>query len=346
MGLIFFELGEHEEAIRSFELIPPDTKFLDEAVFYRAQAEARRSRPQAAVDLLRPLVERNPGDITFLFEFGRSLLMARRYQEAIPVFIRAIEFAPKMQDLHLGLAQAYLAVNDFKNAITYLETVNRMSPADENVQMLLNVARGRLNISARIDDFIKYVEARPGDVKNRVDLVHALAFLGRIAEAEKYITEIYALDPSDPEVYHMIGVAYGEADDDEKALAAYRRALQKGENAAPYLGIAGIMMQRGNVEESSKAFDKVLELKPDAPDIMAGYAKMLRENGKRRESLAMYRRSLAIKPMNGNALFHACVLSLKLGEPDAANTYLQQLRVADPQMADVLARGMKLRIWN
>lgn len=346
MGSIFFELGEHQEAIESFELIPSDTKYLDDAVYYRALSESRRGRPQVAADLLRPLVERNPNEVTFVAELARNLQNSRRYRESIPYYLRAIELVPNTADLHTSIGNAYMSAVDFKNAIHHLEIANRLKPRDELIQMFLNVSRARLQMAGQLEDFIKYVESRPKDVKARTELVFSLAYMGRIAEAEKYVAEIYALDPPEPEIYQKLGVAYGEADDDDKALDAYRRSLQKGENGGAYLGIAGTLMIRGEFDAAARAFEKVIEIKPDASDIMIGYAKLLRENGKRREALAMYRRSLAIKPMNANALFNAGILSLKLGEPDAANIYLEQLRVVDPVLAKTLLRCIKLRLWN
>jgi tetratricopeptide (TPR) repeat protein len=91
-----------------------------------------------------------------------------------------------------------------------------------------------------------------------------------------------------------------------------------------------------------KAYAKVLELKPDVPNVMKGYADLLRDTGKRREALEMYKRSLAMLPTNAPALFNAGVLSAKFGDFDAARQYLETLKSIDPQTAKTLLRFLKL----
>lgn len=106
--------------------------------------------------------------------------------------------------------------------------------------------------------------------------------------------------------------------------------------------MAGIYSKNGQIEEAIKAFDKVLELKPDSPNIMVMFANLLRDNGKRREALAMYQRSLEMLPLNAPALFNAGVLSAKFGDRDAAQQYLTTLKTVDPPLAKTLARCLKL----
>ncbi len=73
------------------------------------------------------------------------------------------------------------------------------------------------------------------------------------------------------------------------------------------------------------------------------YADFLRDNGKRREALTMYKRSLEMLPNNAPTLFNAGILSAKLGDLTTARQYLETLKAADPPMAKILARFLKLQ---
>jgi tetratricopeptide (TPR) repeat protein len=119
----------------------------------------------------------------------------------------------------------------------------------------------------------------------------------------------------------------------DRALSILRKSFELGESPATYLNMAGILTKKGRADEASAAYAKVLELKPDAPQTMKLYADHLRDNGKRREALEMYRRSLAITPTFGPTLSSAAILSAKLGELDAAKTYLATLKTVDPEVA-------------
>ncbi|TGH32196.1 tetratricopeptide repeat protein, partial [Escherichia coli] len=84
-----------------------------------------------------------------------------------------------------------------------------------------------------------------------------------------------------------------------------------------YLGLANFYAKSGRVEEAVRAYEKVFEIKPDSPNIMKLYADFLRDNGRRREALEMYKRSLSMIPTNAPAIFNAGILSAKLGDVNA-----------------------------
>lgn len=79
---------------------------------------------------------------------------------------------------------------------------------------------------------------------------------------------------------------------------------------------------------------------------MSLYGNLLRDNGKRREALDMYKRSLALQPSNAVVIFNAGVMSMKPGRREEAFIYLESLRSADPKLAAILERCLKLRLWG
>ena len=152
-----------------------------------------------------------------------------------------------------------------------------------------------------------------------------LAAANRIEEAEKHISELYALDPQDPAIYQLLGVSLAESGLTDMAFDAYTTSNKKRENPAAYLGLAGIHSGRGETDAALSAYAKVIEMKPDSPNIIKAYADLLRISGKRREALEMYKRSLSLLANNAPALFQAGMLSMKLGERDNAVLYLESL---------------------
>jgi tetratricopeptide (TPR) repeat protein len=234
----------------------------------------------------------------------------------------------------------------FDEAIKQFDAAVMLKPENEYFRMFLNVARARQQIPGRLPDIKALADSDPTNVKARVDLIRQLAFIGRVDEAEVYVKQIYDLDPSDPSIFVHIGVAYSEARKSDKAIVAFKKALEKGQDGGAYLNLAMVSARAGNADAASTAFEKVIELKPDAAGIMHGYANHLLKNGKRREALEMYKRSLAITPNNAAVVFEVGLLSLKLGERDAAVVYLERLKVLDPRSAAILSRCITLKIWG
>jgi tetratricopeptide (TPR) repeat protein len=346
MGLIFYELGQHEEAAESFRKARSDDRRLKNAAYYLAMSESRRGRHTSAISLLRELTAQYPKEVTYQYQLGQALSDAYLYAEAEIVYSRVNDLRPGDIDVISALGMAYMLQAKFDKAIVMFEQAVRMKPDNEHYKMLLGAARARQAIAPQIPAMIHAVEENPKDIKVKVDLVRALAFALRIDEAQRYVDEIYELDPADDRIYQILGVSFADAGRLDKSLDAYKRSLVKKENPAGYLGLAGISARRGDFESASAAYAKVIELKPDTPNIMKLYADLLRDNGRRREALDMYRRSLAILPNNGPALYNAGILSLKLGDRDSANGYLGNLRNIDPQLAELLARCVALRLWD
>jgi tetratricopeptide (TPR) repeat protein len=346
MGLIFFELGQHDEAVDSFSKVRVDDLRLDIAGYYLAVSESRRGRMAEAIKVLRDLIAIHPDRPEFHYELARNLSTLHRYDEAQPAYFRANVLKPKDVEIVTGLAMTHMMLGQFEKAIPLFEEGLRLKPGNEHYQMFLNVSRGRQKLLPQIPSMIRKVDSDPKNIEALLDLISALSYANRANEASIYVERVYQLDPNNELVYHTIGVAYSEAGRHERAIDAYKRSLAKKENPSAYLGLAGTYKQQGEFENASANFAKVLELKPDSPNIMKLYADLLRENGKRHEALEMYKRSLGLLPLNGPALLQAGLLSLKLGDRNAANNYLETLRTVDPELAKLLSRCITLRIWG
>jgi tetratricopeptide (TPR) repeat protein len=314
------------------------------ARYYQALSEARRGRQSIATDILRELVSEEPDIFDFVYALADSLEKQSRYAEAEPVFLRANELQPNDPPTLAGLGMSYAMRGKFDKAIPYFDEAFRLKPEVEFYKMFVNMARGRQRLVSEIPAITAAVERDPDNLKLRLNLARVLVFANRLDEAEKHIEYIYSKDPADYNIYHVIGVTYDDLGHKEQALRAYKMAIEKGEYAGSYFGAAAIYRDRGNFEAASAAFEKGIEKKPDTPNFMKWYGDLLLNNGKRREALDMYKRSLALLPTNAIALFDAAVLSAKLGEKSAALAYLGTLRSIDPVMARKLENCLKLLV--
>lgn len=346
MGRLFFELGQHAESAAAFQKVVNSGVELPEAEYYYALSESRRGRNVIAIDTLRRLTVRFPENFNYFSELGNSLNQNAQYEDAVSPLRSAVALDPKNFEAKAALGLALFESARFEDGISVLEEANRIQPGNQVVTMFLNVARSRQQRIPQIDEMKQYASENPQDLNVRLNLIQFLAYSRRIGEAELYVEEVWKMNPTDVRVYHLIATSYSTAGQYDKALAAHRRSLEIKEDPTAYLGFASIYARRGQADEASQAYAKVIELKPDSPNIMKLYADHLRDNGKRREALEMYKRSLSMLPLNGPALFNAGILSFKLGEVDAARQYAETLKTADPKLAKTLERCMRLKIWN
>jgi tetratricopeptide (TPR) repeat protein len=346
MGRLFFELGQNDEASQAFEAVVQSGEDVPDARFFFAMAEARRGRNESAVAALRRLIETDPDNFQYQSELANTLAGATRYEEAVAPFQKAVQLQPKDLKTKAGLGMSLFESGRFPEGIAVLEEADRMQPGNQVVAMFLQVARTRQQGVPQIDEMKRFAKENPQDVNVRMSLVQLLAYTRRIKEAGPYVADIYKLNPKDVRFYQHIGVAYSTAGEFDKAIDAYRRSFEVEENPAGYLGLAGIYQKAGRADDASRAYAKVLELKPDSPNIAKLYADHLRDTGKRREALEMYKRTLTMLPLNAPALFNAGMLSAKLGDVEGARGYLGPLKTVDPALAKSLERCIRLRLWQ
>jgi tetratricopeptide (TPR) repeat protein len=72
------------------------------------------------------------GSVTDIHFYGRTLLAAKKYQEAFKVFKANYDKNPNMYTTNVGLGRAYSALGDFKHALIYMNAALPLAPDNLN----------------------------------------------------------------------------------------------------------------------------------------------------------------------------------------------------------------------
>ncbi|MEZ5741360.1 MAG: type IV pilus biogenesis/stability protein PilW [Burkholderiaceae bacterium] len=109
-----------------------------------------------------------------------------------------------------------------------------------------------------------------------------------------------SIDPSYASAYGMLGLIYMDLDDRERADASFRRAM---------------------------------DLSPGNPDINNNYGWFLCQTGREREAVPLFERAAAdpLYPVPAKPLHNAGICLRKVGDDEAAESYLQRAFKADPR---------------
>ncbi len=346
LGMLFYELGEHQEASRLFARVSSDDPRLLGSEYYRALSESNLGNKEAAAALLKTLAERAPDDFAISYELAKILTSLRRGSEAEPIFKMLLAQRPRDPLLQAGMGMLYSQQMQFEKAIPYFDEALRLRPGDEFFLMFLNVTRGRQQTVAVLPQLLQKLSEEPKNARFHLEAVQALAFANRQEEAQRLVQDLYALDPKDPELYVAVSIVFTDIGLREPALDALKRSLAKADNPAAHLNLASAYETAGKLDLALEHYAKVIQAKPDAGRVMKGYADVLAKAGKRREALDMYKRSLSIVPTFAPSLFQAAILSDKLGDRTSAAQYLATLKSIDPALARKLDRYLKLRLWG
>ncbi|RJF77291.1 hypothetical protein D3877_26125 [Azospirillum cavernae] len=123
---------------------------------------------------------------------------------------------------------------------------------------------------------------------------------GRLGEAQELYTRILDADPDHPDALHFLGVLAGQIGQGDLGLTLIGRALK---------------------------------LRPDAADIHANHATILRGLKRRREALAAHQRAIALRPDFAETWIDAATLHREDGDGDRAIAALERATRAAPALA-------------
>lgn len=182
------------------------------------------------------------------------------------------------------------------------------------------------------------VKAKPDDVNSLIRLAGLYLRINRGDEAV--------------DAYRRAGQHYAKTGFPQKALAAYKQALQQrtddpelmqqlGEiylqmsmrsQAVDYFAKAADLFQRNRKHpQALEMMQRVIDAEPDRPDLKARYGEMLYQSGRQDEALAVFRGLVEILKLEGHweelARFYERILQLSPGDAeigkDLARTYLR-----------------------
>jgi hypothetical protein len=153
-----------------------------------------------ALDLLRPVLARQPDHVEALYYTGVAYMGKRQPALAVPVLARARRNAPTEGAIGLQLGLAHIALEQYERAQPILEEVFAREPQLDSVGYYVGFLRYR---QARYQDALAAFRAGRASDPVVADLSRlytglSLQRLGLPAEAERELTQIGQLRPASP----------------------------------------------------------------------------------------------------------------------------------------------------
>jgi uncharacterized protein (TIGR02466 family) len=127
---------------------------------------------------------------------------------------------------------------------------------------------------------------------------------GRLTDAEALYTRTLAIDPSDPDVIHFLGIiAYrtGRYDLAIKRLTAATRLAPDYAEAHNNLGL--LLLEQQKADEAISHFERAVSLKPNYAAAYANLGHAARQSGRPGDAIASYQRAVQINPDHKGAYY-------------------------------------------
>ncbi|MCH7410182.1 tetratricopeptide repeat protein [Belliella sp. DSM 111904] len=121
----------------------------------------------------------------------------KRYQEAIPIFIKLIEENPTDSEVHRNLAQAYEESGDYETAINHIIDALKWNPSNPWALILMGniYIRYYNDVNSAMTYFDQVMETDPNNYVALNNIGGTFLQLGKLTLAERFLSKAYKANP-------------------------------------------------------------------------------------------------------------------------------------------------------
>ena len=264
---------------------------------------ARRisGRTQSALEILESLAREHPRSAPAQMELAIARGEAGQVSEAIGSLRRALQLKPDSADAWRLLADHLDLAGDAGGAdqarARYLGAATKDPRLMEAAALL--VANELPRTEARLRS---HLAGHPTDVAALRMLAEVAARLRRYVDVQTLLERCLELSPSFDAARHNYAVVLNRQGKASAALPQVETLLSKEPRNPGYRNLqAAVLANLGDYAESIEVYEKVLEDFPRQPKIWMSYGHSLKTAGRQDDSVAAYRRAIAMQPALGEA---------------------------------------------
>ena len=258
-----------------------------------------------------------------------GLLQADRgdFKNATEQFSLAAKWGPQLQGLNFNWGLAAFKADLFKAAIAPLENELKTNPANLQAKQLLGLSYFMLENYARTSELLSDVIA---DKTFNVGVYYTLALSlikeGKSEQANQVIQQMVTRGGDTPQLHILLGQAYDEQGETDKALAELKLALSF-DKVTPmvhyYTGL--IYTKTGKFDEATREFESELALNPNDVSVKYHLAFVLLAAQKSERGVNLMREVIRLKPDYAEAHYELGKVLLQQGDLKGA---VENLEVA------------------
>jgi len=270
-------------------------------MFLLASALRRGGTPQAAVEVLEPLLNAQHEWAAAWFEYGASLSNLGRGDEAIDALLKAVKFQPEHPEAWRYLADHLLAIGDKEGGDRAYTRHVQCSTRDP---MLREAAAAMVKNEVAIAERLlkRHLMKHPTDVPAIRMLAEVAVRCDRDADAEALLLRCLELAPSFAAARYNLAVILHRRNDPNAALIEVEKALEADPDSPSYRNLCAVILSRvGEYQRSIEIYSRLLEEYADNAKVWLSFGHVLKTAGQLQQSIDAYRKSLDLKPGFGES---------------------------------------------
>jgi tetratricopeptide (TPR) repeat protein len=290
---------------------------------------------EEAIGYLRVAVALRPRASTAHNNLGIALKAKGELGEAIACYRRAIAADPKYAKAHTNLGVALHARGDVEGAIACCREAIALDPKLAGAHYNLGIAlHARGDVAGAIACFKRAIAADAKDAKAHYNLGVALAAKGELAGAIACFRRAIAAEPKYAVAHYNLGKALQDKGELGEAIACYRKAIAADRRFAPaYTNLGVALVDKGRVAEAIACYHKAIALEPKNAYAHNNLGRALQRQGKVQPAITSYRQAIAADPRYAPAHFNLGNALRRGGKEEEAIGCFHKAIALDPRYA-------------
>ncbi|MCP4202883.1 MAG: tetratricopeptide repeat protein [bacterium] len=219
--------GEARAAAEAFLAVAPDEPLALQILYDSYWGEGDKEN---ADEVLKRLALLDSGTAVAARIFNQAVAAAKvdDYDAAARGFTQALEVDPGLYQALLPLAQIHYSKGEWQAAIDKAEEYLGHDAGNARANIVRYVSYQELGNKEAADEAFAELEQNSPLAAAEMFLRDAINFFnnGSIAEATEAVQTSVALDPTNPQAHHQLGLCYASARENGKARVAFEKFLE------------------------------------------------------------------------------------------------------------------------
>ena len=235
--------------------------------FDRANQALVEGRPREALSVLEDLVRRSPGNVPFLSRLSDAQAVSGQHEAAVATVKQAIALNPRLDFLHLHLANTYKMISRLPEARAEYEAALALNPRMSQAWLALGELAQR---SGRQEEERRLLKRAVDTGTSSAAILTRLAQIemaaGELAAAESHGAEATSLLPEFAAGWWTWGEVAEKKQSRRDAIARYEKAVSLGfSDARAFLRLGRLLLAEGRTDAARRNLTRAASLGGESP---------------------------------------------------------------------------------
>ncbi len=256
------------------------------------EATGRPDYASQAIDFYKKAMELDPDSPVIIERLAETYAKSQHIRNAVAEAEEALKADPNNLNAHRLLARIYVRTlgdlnagavqkDSLRKAVEQFEAVVRVDPKDDNSALWLARLYRVENEHGRAEEVLRGILKREPDNESALEqLSQLLLDAGRAPEAIDLLSRA-ASGAGSAGLYGLLGSAYSQTQENAKAEAAYRKAVEADPDEPSYRrGLAQALIAKDKYAEALDQYQRLAEMEPESAENYLRMAQIYRRLNK------------------------------------------------------------------